>query len=295
MEIHIKAERAKEYLNAEEFAKAVPLLQEVAEAGRADSMLTLGILYATDNSSIPRDIERAYYWLKRTVQSGNEEYAKIAAERLETLDAVKAAEQQEAAKRKAQNQSVQNYERGVAELESKDYKDYHNANEYLSEAANAGNVKAMVKLGFMLISDMGEWNEDINSIYRSRWPNAENPAAREGLNWLDKAAKLGHEEAIRYFKEQAQLVEAKQRQAEEDRKRSAEARQRAAAQKQTPQLSAEHKRFQAEMAKSKERYDKEQRERAAKEKRDNESAEATRRSEQAHQARVWRNTYGDNH
>jgi TPR repeat protein len=102
------------------------------------------------------------------------------------------AEQQET-KEKSYNKAVQDLERGLAYLSEGDFL---NANESLSDAAEAGNTRAMVQLALMLISDMGEWDQAINSIYLSRWPNTDKPAVREGFVWLDRAAELGDSDAI---------------------------------------------------------------------------------------------------
>jgi TPR repeat protein len=90
-ELQDKAERADAYMGSNEYAKALPLLQELAEAGIPKAMLTLGLIYGLDDRAF-RDREQARYWWKRTVESADEEWAKMAAENLGSLDKQEADE-----------------------------------------------------------------------------------------------------------------------------------------------------------------------------------------------------------
>jgi TPR repeat protein len=60
---------AQSYLEAKDYAKALPLLQRAAGAGEADAMYALGVLYAK-GEGIAQDYARAREWYQKAADAG---------------------------------------------------------------------------------------------------------------------------------------------------------------------------------------------------------------------------------
>lgn len=60
----------KRYLNAKDYAKALPLLQEAAEAGNGQAMNSLGDLYYY-GQGVAQDDDQARYWYQKAAEAGN--------------------------------------------------------------------------------------------------------------------------------------------------------------------------------------------------------------------------------
>jgi len=113
---------AKRYLDAKDYANALPLLQKAAEAGDAKAMDDLGELYYSGRGA-PKDYAQARQWYEKAAKVGNS-------------DAMT-------------NLGVLYHEgQGVAQ-------DYAKAREWYQKAAEAGNAGGMALLGVLYQSGQG--------------------------------------------------------------------------------------------------------------------------------------------
>jgi len=106
--------QAKSYLDAKDFAKALPLLQKAADAGDTDAMLNLGWLYANGNGG-GQDFGKSREWYQKAADAGNTD----AMLNLGWL-----------------------YANGYG-----GFTDFDKAREWYQKAADAGNTDAMLNLG----------------------------------------------------------------------------------------------------------------------------------------------------
>ncbi|MBV8225364.1 MAG: protein kinase, partial [Verrucomicrobia bacterium] len=106
--------QAKRYLDANDFANAVPLLQQAADAGDAEGMYSLGRLYEY-GKGVAHDYTLAGQWYQKAAAAGN----------VRAMNSLG---------------SLYEYGRGVA-------KDYRKAHEWYQNAATAGDAEAMYNLG----------------------------------------------------------------------------------------------------------------------------------------------------
>jgi TPR repeat protein len=107
---------AKRYLDIKDYVKALPFLEKAADAGNAEGMNGLGLLYE-QGWGVSRDYAQALEWFQKAVEAGNTE----ALEHLGFL-----------------------YEHGDGVAQN-----YVTAREYYQKAADRGNAVAMTNLGFL--------------------------------------------------------------------------------------------------------------------------------------------------
>jgi TPR repeat protein len=63
-------ERARHYLGAKDYAKALPLLQKAAEAGNVEAMRNLGSLYA-NGWGVTMDWAESHRWYQKAAEAGD--------------------------------------------------------------------------------------------------------------------------------------------------------------------------------------------------------------------------------
>jgi TPR repeat protein len=172
---------ARRDLQAKDYAKAIPLLQQAANADDADAMMNLGVLYE-NGWGVTQDYVKAREWYQKAATAGN-------AEAMNNLGALydkgRGVAQDYAQARRwyqkaatAGNPNAMNnlgelyhYSRGVAQ-------DYVKAREWYQKAAAAGNAEAMNNLGV---------------VYENEGVVRDYAQARE---WYQKAAAAGNTAAM---------------------------------------------------------------------------------------------------
>jgi TPR repeat protein len=143
---------AKHYLDVKDYAKALPLLQNAAEAGNAEAMNKLGVLYGKGHGVV-QDYAQAREWYQKAAKAGE-------AWGMNNLGWL--------------------YENGLSVA-----RDYAKAREWYQKAADAGNTDAMASLG--LLYDRGQGGAQDYAKAREWYQKAAdagNPTAMAGLGWL---------------------------------------------------------------------------------------------------------------
>jgi TPR repeat protein len=166
-ELQDKAERADAYMEAKEYAKALPLLLELAEAGIPKAMLWLGHINGYGHG-VFRDWEQARYWWNRATESADEECTKIAAENLEALDKQEADEKAlELLEQVSHSRSAGDYSKSIALLREAaqlavDPEIKGNAETTLAcmYVEGLGVPVDMAKAGYWLTRAVGHGNKD---------------------------------------------------------------------------------------------------------------------------------------
>jgi hypothetical protein len=106
----------KRYLDMKDFAKALPHLQKAADAGNADAMVGLGVLYE-NGQGVAQDYAKAREWYQKAADAGNAD---------------------------AMNNLGLLYQKGQGVTQ-----DYAKAREWYQKAADAGDPIAMDNLGVL--------------------------------------------------------------------------------------------------------------------------------------------------
>jgi TPR repeat protein len=143
---------AKRYLEAKDYAKALPLLQKAAAAGDAEAMSNLAELYRY-GWGVARDYAQAYAWYQKAAAAGN-------AEAMYWVGVM--------------------YEqgRGVAQ-------DYAQAREWYQKVADAGNAWGMYKLGWLYEQGRGVTQDYVKAReWYQKAADAGNTSAKEALSRL---------------------------------------------------------------------------------------------------------------
>jgi uncharacterized protein len=125
---------AKRYLEAKDYAQALPRLQRAAEAGNADAMTALGRLYK-DGNGVAQDYDKAGEWFQKAAAAAG----KAAAER--------EANNPSPASQTVPSPAISNAEWLAEAQRYLDAKDYAKAFPLLQKAADAGDAVAMSNLG----------------------------------------------------------------------------------------------------------------------------------------------------
>jgi hypothetical protein len=143
---------AKRYLDAKQYAKALPPLQRAADAGNTDAMNRLGWLYM-NGWGAPQDYARAREWFQKAAEAGEV----VAMYNLGVL-----------------------YEDGLGVAQ-----DYARAREWFQKAAEAGEVAAMYNLGVLYEDGLGVAQDYAKARqWYQRAANAGSDDARRALSWL---------------------------------------------------------------------------------------------------------------
>jgi TPR repeat protein len=185
---------AKRYLNAKDYAKALPLLQEAADAGSAAAMYNLGWLYEY-GLGVAQDYDQARRWYQKAAEAGNadamyglgymyeygkgltQDYAQARRWYQEAADAGNTEAKQALAQ--LPNASVTPSPTiSAASSEPQDDAKTQAYDSYL-KAAKAGNAEAMCRLGW---------------VYQNGWGVGQDYA--KARDWYQRAAKARNAEAI---------------------------------------------------------------------------------------------------
>jgi hypothetical protein len=149
---------AKRYLNAKDYAKALPPLQEAADAGSAAAMYNLGGLYEY-GLGVAQDYAQARRWYQKAAEAGS-------------------ADAREALAQLSSASVTPSPTISVASSEPQDDVKTQAYDSYL-KAAKAGNAEAMCRLGW---------------VYQSGWGVGQDYA--KARDWYQRAAKARNAEAM---------------------------------------------------------------------------------------------------
>jgi TIR domain/Sel1 repeat len=143
---------ARRYLDAKDYANALPLLQKAASAGNTDAMYRLGVLYANAHG-VAQDYAQARMWFQKAADAGNAEgmnYLGVLYQKGQggTRDLGKARLLYEKAAGAGNSNAMwslgwlYNHGLGVAE-------DHTKAREWYQKAADAGHEAARTRLRYL--------------------------------------------------------------------------------------------------------------------------------------------------
>jgi TPR repeat protein len=174
--------QAQSYLDAKDYAKALPLLQKAADAGDTNAMNSLGWLYA-NGKGVTQDYGKAREWYQKAAAAGNTN---------------------------AMNESGWLYQNGYGVAQ-----DYGKAREWYQKAADAGNTEAMYNLGLLYTKGLAgardygkahEWFQkaadagntramnELGGLYEKGYGLAQDYG--EARKWFQKAADAGNTNAM---------------------------------------------------------------------------------------------------
>jgi TPR repeat protein len=221
--------KAQRYIDAGNYAEALPLLQRAADADNATAMFILGGLYR-QGQGVAQDYGKAREWYQKAAAAGNS----VAMCNLGILynngdgvaqDYGKAREWfQKAAT--ARN-SVAMCNLGILYINGYGVaQDYRKAREWFQKAADAGDVLGMARLGFLYLNGYGvaqdygkarEWSQkaaaarisfamyNLGILYEKGWGVARDyRKAREWFQKADDAGEPGAKQALERLPRMAQ-------------------------------------------------------------------------------------------
>jgi TPR repeat protein len=226
-------EQVKSYLNVKDYAKALLLLQDAADAGNASAMFQLGSLYQTGGGTgwlfhtgrgVRRDYAKALEWYQKAAHAGNTNAmfnlgVLYASGRGVAKDYAKAREWYqkgaEAGNRDAMNNLGTVYHLPLIQLHVKGaVRDFAKAREWYQKAADAGSPIGMYNLGRMYHHGWGvakdyakarEWYQkaadagnaaamyNLGQLYENGWGVVRDRA--KAREWYQKAADAGDKDA----------------------------------------------------------------------------------------------------
>jgi TPR repeat protein len=226
---------AKHYLDAKDYANALPLLQRAAEAGNASAMYNLGVVYQ-NGWGVDKDYAQARQWYQKAAEAGNTDAMSSLAWLYENgwggpreyTQArqwyQKATDASDAYAKKALSRLSSNRSPTLSGVdwfsEAKRYleaKDCAKALPLLHRAAEAGNADAMYNLGNLYQYALGAAQDFIQARYwHQKAAEAGNADAMRSLAWLYENGWGGPREytqARQWYQKAAAAGDAKAKQA----------------------------------------------------------------------------------